>query len=246
MQSASTVCLHQFVFLRGVYTPDWRIDFFMEKQYILFDLDGTLTDSMEGITKSVQYALRAFGIEVEDHRELSFFVGPPLKESFQKNYHFTDEEAEEAVRLYREYYRPKGIFENTVYEGIPEMLEHLCDAGKTLLVATSKPTDFAEQILEHFDLDQYFDFVAGATMDQGRTKKADVIAYLLEEYQLVDTSELIMVGDRSHDVLGAKELGIPSVGVLYGYGSKQELKEAGADYIVRTVAELEELLLEED
>ena len=169
MQSANSVCSHQFVIMKGVYTPEWRIKFFMEKQYILFDLDGTLTDSMEGITKSVQYALNAMGIEVEDHRELSFFVGPPLKESFQKNYHFTDEEAEEAVRLYREYYRPKGIFENTVYEGIPEMLEHLCDAGKTLLVATSKPTDFAEQILEHFGLKDYFDGVVGSFLDGGRT-----------------------------------------------------------------------------
>lgn len=218
----------------------------MEKQYILFDLDGTLTDSMEGITKSAQYALRGFGIEVEDYTELSFFVGPPLRETFQKHYGFNEEETDEAVRLYREYYRPIGIFENTVYEGIPEMLANLSEAGKTLLVATSKPTDFAEQILEHFELDQYFDFVAGATMEEGRTKKADVIAYLLEECQLVDTSELIMVGDRCHDVLGAKELGIPSVGVLYGYGSKQELKEAGADYIVKTVEELEELLLRED
>lgn len=218
----------------------------MEKQYILFDLDGTLTDSMEGITKSVQYALNKMGIAVEDYHDLDFFVGPPLRDTFRDYYFMSEEEVEEAVRLYREYYTPKGIFENSVYEGIPELLEHLVEAGKTLYVATSKPTDFAEMILEHFELDQYFDFVAGSTMEEGRTKKSDVIAYLLDECQLVDTSELIMVGDRSHDVLGARELDIPTIGVLYGYGTKKELKDAGADYIVKNVEELEECLLSED
>lgn len=218
----------------------------MEKQYILFDLDGTLTDSAEGITKSAQYALNAMGIPVENHQELSFFVGPPLRDTFRDYYHMTEEEIDEAVRLFRVYFRPRGIFENEVYEGIPELLEHLTEAGKILMVATSKPTDFAEMVLEHFHLDQYFDFVAGATMEEGRTKKADVIAYLLEECQLVDTSELIMVGDRAQDVIGAREMGIPTIGVLYGYGSKKELKEAGADYIVKSIEELEEVLLSED
>ena len=199
----------------------------MEKQYILFDLDGTLTDSAEGITKSAQYALNAMGIPVENHQELSFFVGPPLRDTFRDYYHMTEEEIDEAVRLFRVYFRPRGIFENEVYEGIPELLEHLTEAGKILMVATSN-------------------FVAGATMEEGRTKKADVIAYLLEECQLVDTSELIMVGDRAQDVIGAREMGIPTIGVLYGYGSKKELKEAGADYIVKSIEELEEVLLSED
>lgn len=218
----------------------------MEKQYILFDLDGTLTDSAEGITKSAQYALNAMGIPVEDPQELSFFVGPPLRDTFRDYYQMTEEEIDEAVRLFRVYFRPKGIFENQVYDGIPQLLEHLTEAGKILMVATSKPTDFAETVLEHFHLDQYFDFVAGATMEEGRTKKADVIAYLLEECQLVDTSELIMVGDRAQDVIGAREMGIPTIGVLYGYGSRKELKDAGADYIVKSIEELEEVLLSED
>lgn len=218
----------------------------MKKQYILFDLDGTLTDPGLGITKSAQHALEAFGIETENLEDLNFFVGPPLKDSFQEHYGMTEEQANRAVAIFREYFVPYGIFENEIYPGIKEMLENLCESGKSLMVATSKPTDFAEQILQHFEIDQYFDFVAGSTMDEERTKKSDVIAYLLEECQLVDTSELIMVGDRSYDIEAAKEFEIDTVGVLYGYGTKKELKKAGADHIVKTVGELEDVLLEEE
>ncbi len=218
----------------------------MEKQYILFDLDGTLTDPMVGITKSVQHALKSFGIVVEDLKELTPFIGPPLKESFQERYQMTEEEADQAVKIFREYFVPKGIFENEVYDGIESMLKNLNEAGKSLMIATSKPIDFAEQILEHFGLRDYFDYVAGSTLSEGRTKKDEVIAYALDECQLVDMSELIMVGDRKYDVLGAKAFGIKSIGVLYGYGSLTELEEAGADYIVETVEELQELLLKEE
>ncbi|MFQ9510592.1 MAG: HAD family hydrolase [Lachnospiraceae bacterium] len=218
----------------------------MEKQYILFDLDGTLTDPMVGITKSVQHALKSFGIVVEDLKELTPFIGPPLKESFQERYQMTEEEADQAVKIFREYFVPKGIFENEVYDGIESMLKSLNEAGKSLMIATSKPIDFAEQILEHFGLRDYFDYVAGSTLSEGRTKKDEVIAYALDECQLVDMSELIMVGDRKYDVLGAKAFGIKSIGVLYGYGSLTELEEAGADYIVETVEELQELLLKEE
>lgn len=218
----------------------------MDKQYILFDLDGTLTDPMLGITKSVQYALKHFGIEVNDLKKLTSFIGPPLKDSFMYEYGLSQTEAEEAIQIFREYFVPKGIFENEPYEGIKEFLEHLVDAGKVLFVATSKPVDFAERILECFELDQYFDFVGGATMDEGRSSKEDVIAYLLEECQLIDLDELIMVGDTKYDILGAKEFGIRSVGVLYGYGTKEELEEAGADYIAKDLEELEEILLDEE
>lgn len=219
---------------------------YMEKQYILFDLDGTLTDPMVGITKSVQHALKSFGIVVEDLNELTPFIGPPLKESFRDIYQMTEEDSEKAVDIFREYFVPKGIYENEVYDGIENMLRNLNEAGKSLIVATSKPIDFAEQVLEYFGLRDYFDYVAGSTLTEGRTKKDEVIAFALDACQLVDMSELIMVGDRKYDVLGAKSFGIKTIGVLYGYGSLTELEEAGADYIVETVEELEKFLLKEE
>ena len=218
----------------------------MKKQYILFDLDGTLTDPAEGITKSVQYALKHFGIEEDDLEKLQPFIGPPLMESFMDFYGFSEEQAREAVTYYREYFRPQGIFENEVYKGIPELLEKLTDAGKTLILATSKPVVFAEQILEHFDLRQYFEFIGGSDIEQTRAKKTEILQYILEECQLVDLTELVMVGDRKHDIIGAKQFGIDMVGVLYGYGSEEELKEAGADVLVDSVRELGEYLLEEE
>jgi phosphoglycolate phosphatase-like HAD superfamily hydrolase len=150
------------------------------KQYLLFDLDGTLTDPMVGITSSVQYALEKFGIHVRYLKELIPFIGPPLAESFQKFYGFSKEDAEKAIQYYREYYAPKGIFENEVYEGIPEMLAHLTEAGFTLLVATSKPTVFARKVLKHFGMEDYFSFVGGSELDGSRTKKAEVISYILK------------------------------------------------------------------
>lgn len=211
------------------------------KQYLLFDLDGTLTDPMVGITSSVQYALEKFGIHVRYLKELIPFIGPPLAESFQKFYGFSKEDAEKAIQYYREYYAPKGIFENEVYEGIPEMLAHLTEAGFTLLVATSKPTVFARKVLKHFGMEDYFSFVGGSELDGSRTKKAEVISYILKTCG-IEAKEAIMIGDRRHDIEGGKACGLESVGVLYGYGTEQELTEAGADYIIRTVAELEDYL----
>lgn len=218
----------------------------MDKQYILFDLDGTLTDPMEGITRSAQHALKHFGIEVSDHTSLDFFIGPPLRDTFKQRYGMSEEDADEAIRIFREYFEPKGIFENEIYEGIPRLLEHLTQAGRSLILATSKPVDFAERILEYFDIKDYFDFVAGSTMDERRADKEEVIGYALEECQLIDLSELVMVGDRKYDIQAAKAFGIYTIGVLYGYGSKEELKKAGADCLVKTVDELEEVLLEEE
>lgn len=211
------------------------------KQYLLFDLDGTLTDPMVGITSSVQYALEKFGIHVRYLKELIPFIGPPLAESFQKFYGFSKEDAEKAIQYYREYYAPKGIFENEVYEGIPEMLAHLTEAGFTLLVATSKPTVFARKVPKHFGMEDYFSFVGGSELDGSRTKKAEVISYILKTCG-IEAKEAIMIGDRRHDIEGGKACGLESVGVLYGYGTEQELTEAGADHIIRTVAELEDYL----
>ena len=211
------------------------------KQYLLFDLDGTLTDPMVGITSSVQYALEKFGIHVRYLKELIPFIGPPLAESFQKFYGFSKEDAEKAIQYYREYYAPKGIFENEVYEGIPEMLAHLTEAGFTLLVATSKPTVFARKVLKHFGMEDYFSFVGGSELDGSRTKKAEVISYILKTCG-IEAKEAIMIGDRRHDIEGGKACGLESVGVLYGYGTEQELTEAGADHIIRTGAELEDYL----
>ena len=218
----------------------------MDKQYILFDLDGTLTDPMEGITKSAQHALKHFGIEVKDHTSLAFFIGPPLRDTFKNHYHMSDGQVDEAIRVFREYFEPKGIFENEIYDGVPKMLENLTRAGRSLILATSKPVDFAERVLEYFDIKDYFDFVAGSSMDERRANKEEIIAYALEECQLIDMSELVMVGDRKYDIEAAKEFGIYTIGVLYGYGSKAELKKAGADCLVKSVDDLEEVLLEEE
>lgn len=203
-------------------------------KYILFDLDGTLTDPGLGITNAVMYALKKFHIEVPERSELYKFIGPPLLESFEKFYGMSSEESQLALQYYREYFKPYGLYENTVYDGIEELLAELKAEGKKLILATSKPEPFAIEILRHFKLDKYFDFIAGATMDEKRVRKADVIAYALESCEITDLSSAIMIGDREHDVLGAKEVGLESIGVLYGYGDLEELENAGATYIVKT------------
>lgn len=213
----------------------------MDRKYILFDLDGTLTDPMMGITKSVRYALNYYGISVNDLNDLLPFIGPPLRDSFREFYGFDANKANDAVIKYREYFATKGIFDNKVYKGIPECLQTLKDAGKILLIATSKPERFAKQITEYFDLAKYFDFVGGSEFN-GREKKADVINYVLTENQ-INVDDAIMVGDRKHDIIGAHDNDIPCVGVLYGYGSLDELSANHADYIVETVASLTDRLL---
>lgn len=207
-------------------------------KYILFDLDGTLTDPGIGITNSVMYALEKFGIEVEDRASLYKFIGPPLLDSFQNFYGFTKEESELALKYYREYFRPKGLYENHVYDGVEDLLRELKAGGKKMIVATSKPEEFAVEILKHFNLYQYFDFVGGASMDEKRVKKSDVIAYALEKGDVTDLDAVVMIGDREHDVYGAKQIGVDSIGVLYGYGDYEELKQAGADYIVERPSEI--------
>ncbi|WP_349948004.1 HAD family hydrolase [Lacrimispora sp. BS-2] len=214
----------------------------MNKEYLLFDLDGTLTDPKEGITKSVQYSLRHFGIEVENLDELCCFIGPPLKDSYMEYYGFSEEQARKAIDIYREYFSEKGWYENKAYEGVLDVLKSLLNAGKKLYVASSKPEVFVRKILKHFGLDSCFLFMGGADMEETRVKKADVIRYVLKECGITDLDRTVMIGDRKHDILGAKETGIASVGVLYGYGDRRELTEAGADVLAETIFDLQNLL----
>lgn len=218
-----------------------------EKTHILFDLDGTLTDPKEGITKSVCYALKHYGIQVEDLDSLCPFIGPPLTDSYKKYYGFSDEQAREGILVYREYFSARGWKENKVYAGIKEMLQSLKESGRHLLLATSKPEVFALQILEHFGMAEYFECIGGADLAETRSRKEDVIGYVLERCGLSSDKEAvkraIMVGDREYDVLGARRWGMESVGVLYGYGDMQEMRACRPDYLVETVEELKRLLL---
>lgn len=217
----------------------------MKYDYLFFDLDGTLTDPALGITNSIMHALAGFGISVADRRELYPFIGPPLLESFQKFYGFSPEQAQRALTLYREYFAPTGLFENTVYDGIPEMLARLQRQGAHIVLTTSKPEVYARRILEHFELDRYFYFIGGSTLAETRVAKAEVIEYCLENCGSPSRERVVMIGDREHDILGAKAAGVDSIGVLYGYGSREELASAGADKISESVSDLTELLCAE-
>lgn len=212
-------------------------------QYILFDLDGTLTDPKIGITSCVQYALHKLGIEEPDLDELEPFIGPPLTDSFREFYGFDDETVQQAVIYYRERFSTVGLFENDIYPGIAQMLERLKQAGRRLAVASSKPTVFVKQILEHFEILSYFDVVVGSELDGTRVKKEEVVEEALRQL-LCDGNghDIVMVGDRKFDIEGAKAYGIDSIGVAYGYAACGELEEAGADVIVDTVEELEKAL----
>ena len=210
---------------------------------VLFDLDGTLTDPAIGITNSVMHALKKYGISVDDRRELYKFIGPPLHESFEKFYGFSREESLLAVEYYREYYRDTGIYENIVYDGVEAMLKNLCENGKKIILATSKPEIFAREILRYFGLEKYFYYSAGANLDGSRTDKAEVIEYALREGKVIDKSAAVMVGDREHDIIGANKNGLDSIGVLFGYGNTTELEEAGATYIAETVENLHKILM---
>ena len=211
-------------------------------KYLFFDLDGTLTDSAEGITNSVEYALNKFGIIIKDKSELNRFMGPPLVPAFMEFYGFDEPDAKKAVEYYRERFKDIGIFENRVYDGIKGLLEDLKNKGYTLVMATSKPETFAKRIADHFDLTKYFTYIAGATFDGRISTKAEVIEYAIKALGLKDRSEIIMIGDRHHDVEGAKETGLDSLGVLYGYGNREELEKAGATYIAPTVEDIASIL----
>ncbi len=211
--------------------------------YLLFDLDGTLTDPKPGITRCVAYALDSYGIHVENLDTLTCFIGPPLVDSFMEYYGFSEEQAQAACAKYRERFSSEGLFENRVYDGIISLLKELKDAGYTLILATSKPHVYAKQILAHFQMESYFSFISGSELDGTRNKKGSVIAHVLKTCHITDNSKVLMIGDRKHDILGAKENKIASLGVLYGYGDLLEHQAAGADYIVKDIQELRDFLI---
>lgn len=214
----------------------------LKYKYILFDLDGTLTDPAEGITKSVQYALKKYGIEVSDLASLKKFIGPPLTHSFMEFYGFTNEVAKEAVEFYREYFAVTGIFENSVFPGVEELLKSILACGGTLYVATSKPTVFAKRILEHFNLSHYFKDVIGSNLDGTMVDKAEIIKHVLGLEALEDKSSFIMIGDREHDCIGAIKNDIEVIGVTFGYGGEEELKASKATYLARSIEDILKLL----
>lgn len=209
--------------------------------YLFFDLDGTLTDPAQGITNSFVHALKYFGIEIPSYETLCTFIGPPLPETFKTQFGFDKQKVAEGVKKYREYFATKGLLENSVYPGIPELLAGLKAAGKKLVVATSKPEEYSIRIIEHFGLAQYFENVCGSLMDESRSKKDEVIAYAIERNHISDKSKILMIGDRKHDILGAKKIGLKSCGVLFGYGSREELEEAEADFISENVSRLDKI-----
>lgn len=216
------------------------------ERYVLFDLDGTLTDPAPGITNSVTYALEKFDIHPTCREELYSYIGPPLTVAFQEYHGLSEEQSQQALLYYRERFAVKGLYENDVFPGTEEMLKQLQAAGYTLLVATSKPEVFTHKILEHFGLASYFSFVAGNTLDEQRPTKGSVIAYIKEHYPAISRGNAVMVGDRKYDVQGATEHDIPCIGVLYGYGGQDELQSAGAVALAESPEALTQRLLQWD
>lgn len=210
---------------------------------ILFDLDRTLTDPFLGITRSVAYSLKSFGIEVDDLETLKPFIGPPLDVSFREYYHMDEAQSWKAVEKYREYFSKKGLFENKVYEGMEDFLQSLLNMDMKLYVCTSKPEVFAKEILDHFSLTPYFTGIYGATLDGSLKNKGDVIAHCIKQEQL-NIQDCMMVGDRQHDIVGAHQNQIPCIGVLYGYGSLEEFQEYHCDYIAKDLIELKKIIEE--
>lgn len=210
-------------------------------EYVFFDLDGTLTDPALGITNCIMHALEKMGKDIPPRESLYCFIGPPLLDAFQNYLSMTEDEAREAIRLYRERFSTVGLFENTPYDGIADALAQTRAAGKKLCVATSKPEEFAVRILDHFDLSKYFDMICGASMDEGRSTKDAVIRYALDKTGC-SPENVLMIGDRHHDIDGAAVHGIDAVGVLWGYGSKEEFESARAKYIVADMNEMLEII----
>jgi phosphoglycolate phosphatase len=216
----------------------------MSWDVVLFDLDGTLTDSGLGVGNGVLYALAQMGFPKPSDDELKKYLGPPLWTSFSEYAGMNEAQTIEAVRLYREYYNETGAYENSVYPGIPELLARLVTEGKRLAVATSKVDYAAVNILQHFNMDHFFDVIAGSDeTGELRGTKALVIEHALSELRMCDGTSIVMIGDREHDILGAKVHGIPGIGVLYGYGDRAELEAAGAVEIASEVSDLATALL---
>ncbi len=205
---------------------------------VLFDLDGTIINSENGILNSIEYALGKYGAEMPKRSTLNFFLGPPLDDSFSKLLKISKQDAEILVKYYREYYREKGIFEIQLYDGVEDLLKEIKTSCRKVVLATSKPEEFAKKILKHLNIDKYFDVIAGATFDNTRSEKPDVIAYALKRVGVMNNNSAIMVGDRKFDCEGAAELGLDSIGVLYGFGSREELETAGATYLAETATDV--------
>ena len=215
-------------------------------KYVLFDLDGTISDPKVGICTSVQQALKKFGIDVPDINTLTPFIGPPLRDSFRDFYHIKPEDMEDVIAAYRARFSTVGLFENDLYDGIPELLKSLKENGRKLALASSKPRVFVEKILDHFGISQYFDVIMGSELDGTRENKSEIIAECLRLFELDpsgDLSETVMVGDRKYDIEAANAASLPNIAVSYGYGSEEELSKAGAKVIAGTVKELENILL---
>ncbi|MFB7155474.1 HAD family hydrolase [Lysinibacillus sp. NPDC056232] len=208
---------------------------------VLFDLDGTISDPKVGITKSIQYALQKIGIVEEDLDKLETFIGPPLQVSFREIYGLDDVQIQQAIAYYRERFIQIGMYENNLYQNISSLLEYLQKEGYQLAIATSKPTVFAEQILQYFNLKHFFDLVAGSNLDGTRSAKGEVITFAREHFNEANIDQFIMIGDRKYDIVGAHENQMDSIGVTYGYGSLDELSDAQATYIVNSVNELQEI-----
>ncbi|MDR0222552.1 MAG: HAD-IA family hydrolase [Oscillospiraceae bacterium] len=212
----------------------------MDKTFLLFDLDGTLTDPFEGIKNSFRHAFEKTGMNIPVDDGLRWVIGPPLRESI-KRLGVPEERGEEILTAFREYFVPTGLYENRPYDGIERLLRDLRNKGHVLALATSKVKEYAEKVLERFKLAEYFSFVGGAELDGSRSEKAEVIKYVMENLKISGKDGVYIIGDREHDVKGAKKTGIKSVGVLWGYGDEQELTNAGADYIIRDMDGLREL-----
>lgn len=211
-------------------------------QYILFDLDGTLTDPREGITKSVQYALAKMGIDEPDLTSLEHFIGPPLYDEFRRCYGFDDTQAKQAVAAYRERFSAIGWQENLLFDSVPSVLKSLRSTGKILAIASSKPTVFVDKILDLFEITQYFDVISGATLDSTISTKTQVVERALQMLAVTERKSAVLVGDRMHDVEGAHACAIDCVGVTFGFGGLQELQQAGAEHVVQNFSELMHVL----
>lgn len=211
-------------------------------RYIIFDLDGTISDPKEGLINSIVYSCKKFGINDYNPEEFTSFIGPPLHISYKSRFNLSDAEAEKIVKYYREYYSDKGKFENSLYSGIPEFLEYLKSKNYILAVATSKPTVFSKEILEHFCLADYFDVVIGSNLDNTMSEKSEIIAEVIKKLNLEAPNKCIMIGDRKFDIIGAHQNGIKCISMLYGYGSMQEFKAHNADYIFETLEEIKQIL----
>lgn len=215
----------------------------MTYHVILFDLDGTLTDPFEGITKSVQYALAHFGINEPNLYNLKHFIGPPLKQTIEETYHLTPEQGDEALRKYRERFSVKGIYENKLYNGMRSLLEALRNNGARLAIASSKPHFYIHKILVHFGIDEYFESVTGSELDGQRTDKAEVIEHALKQLGIQPSSDVVMIGDRIHDAIGAQAVGIDFIAAGYGYAEPDEFENLPHVALVNSISELRTFLL---